>query len=504
MIEVDLYIGFEKRNNSTKRPGSSDTAYTINGFLREPCSLENPSINFKEFPSNIHPQAYNYCFIPVFSRYYFIRDWTWNDALWECSMEEDYLASWKFQIGATRAYVMRSASDYNEDIIDRLYPCTTDFTTSKVTMQSSYYGTSPSGGCYVVGIICNSNFSSSQIGGATTYYVLTPSQMSNLMGYLLSSNFSEDIGFSSTWNPLQQLTQDVAKAFINPIQYITSCMWFPEPYSAFTSDDNPRTIVLGYWDCDSNRAQGYRLTSYNYKEIAYSQVPSHPDALTRGRYLNHSPFTRINISVPPFGSLPIDLSYFNSGEYIICDINIDPMTGKAIMRVTKSQTHYLDVNSPVVAEISAMFGIPIQLSQMTPDYLSAFNTFLGMKENYSAGIENQISKSGYYVDNGVFGNIKSQEISGIQDAITSIMPSVSSTGVNGSTLMLTTEPTMTAQFFNIVDEDNIEFGRPLCSVKTINTLSGYVQCSDADVNYPCLANEKSIIINYLHSGFFWE
>lgn len=504
MIAVDFYIGFEKRTNSTKRPSSGDTAYTISGYLREPCSLENPTINFKEFPANIHPQAYNYCFIPAFSRYYFVNDWTWNNALWECSMTEDYMGSWKNQIGNTRAYVMRSASNYNQDIIDRMYPCTTNFTASVTDMYSSYHATAISGGCYIVGIICNANFSSSQVGGATTYYVLTPTQMSNLMGYLLSSNFAEDIGFSTTWNPLQQLTQDVAKAFINPIQYITSCMWFPQPYTAFTSDSNPRTIVLGYWDCDSNHAQGYRLTSYNYKEIVYSQVPTHPDASTRGRYLNHAPFTRVSISVPPFGTIPIDLSYFNSGEYIICDINIDPLTGKAIMRITKSQDNHVDNHSPVVAEVSAIFGIPIQLSQMTPDYLSAFNTLLGMRESYNSNIESQIAKSGYYVDNGIFGNIKSQEVAGIQDAISSVMPTVSSSGVNGSTLMLTTLPKMTSQFFNIVDEDNTEFGRPLCAVKIINTLSGYIQCADADVNYGCLVGEKNKIINYLHTGFFWE
>ena len=41
-------------------------------------------------------------------------------------------------------------------------------------------------------------------------------------------------------------------------------------------------------------------------------------------------------------------------------------------------------------------------------------------------------------------------------------------------------PILVSEFYNIGNENKTEFGRPLCESRTINTLSGYIQCGESD------------------------
>ena len=61
-----------------------------------------------------------------------------------------------------------------------------------------------------------------------------------------------------------------------------------------------------------------------------------------------------------------------------------------------------------------------------------------------------------------------------------------------------------ARFTKPVDADNAELGRPLCAVRTLGTLSGFIQCKDGDVSAPATAEELQSIENYLTGGFFYE
>ena len=62
---------------------------------------------------------------------------------------------------------------------------------------------------------------------------------------------------------------------------------------------------------------------------------------------------------------------------------------------------------------------------------------------------------------------------------------------------------MNAKFYNIVNEDLQDRGRPLCQRKRINTLSGFVQVQDADIALPATQNEQNAIRAYMEGGFFY-
>jgi len=59
-------------------------------------------------------------------------------------------------------------------------------------------------------------------------------------------------------------------------------------------------------------------------------------------------------------------------------------------------------------------------------------------------------------------------------------------------------------FLDITDEDLSSRGRPLCQAKKLNTLSGYILCSDADPEIACTDTEAAAIRNYLNGGFYYE
>ncbi len=491
-MQILLYSGFKKRENSTKHPQISDATRTVTGYLREPCSIMNPVFKIERFASDASPQSFTYAYIGEFVRWYFVRDWTWADGVWQCSLEVDVLASFKVDIGNSEAYIERCAYEYDGAIQDNWYPATTDFDTQRVALASSWYGVAPSGGCYVLGIICNANRASSQIGGAVTYYVMTPEQLGSLMGYLLGTGFLDDNGFPATQTATQQLTQDTAKALINPVQYIASCMWLPVP-AAVISDGTDHAIVLGYYDLDSNVAVGQYLNAVVFTMNVTGEIPAHPQAQTRGKYLNYAPYTRLTLNVPPFGSIPLDTSFCEMGSYLLCNVWCDPITGKATMRIELHPDSSHTGSGAIVREVSTMMGVPIQLAQMTPDYINAIGSAITLATTMDSAWRGDVGA----------GALATRSYNAIGSALDSLMPQVESQGVSGSFLQTVMPPQLTAQFFVVVDDDNEEFGRPLCTIKQISTIPGFIKCRDAHVDFACYKDEKTRILNYMTSGFYY-
>lgn len=491
---IQFFTNFSKRENSTKRP-SGTVDLSLTGYLREPCSVENPVFKIERLNADICPETYVYAIIPMLGRFYFVTDWVWAEGLWECHLREDYLATWKTYIGASTAYVERSASSYNGAITDKLYPVTTDFSTTGVSLASGYYNIAPTGGCFVLGIINNANFATSQAGGAVTYYAMTIPQMRSLMNYLLGTGFLDDAGFPATATPGQQLLQDTAKAFVNPVQYIASCIWYPVTVDMI-AEQTPSSIVLGYWDLDSNVAQGHKVNSFVFTQSITGNIPAHPQAATRGKYLNYSPYTRLTLQAPPFGSIPIDTSFCEIGSYLWARVYVDIITGKAQIRVRIQPDAQHETSTAIVTEASAMFGVPIQIAQMTPDYLNAISSVVSFASNVATGMV-----SGNYGQGDLNALLS---LNSIGNAIDSLMPQARTEGVSGSFVQYVLPPVLTAQHFVVTDEDNTELGRPLCEVKRIDTLSGFIKCGEATVDYPCFLSEKKEVYNYLRQGFFYE
>lgn len=507
-MDIKLY-SFRKRVNSTKAPivyGSDPTVgITLSGYLREPSSLINPIFKIKRFDNDASPDWFNYAYIPEFRRFYFITDWLWADGLWECHCKCDVLASWKSSIANIDAYVERCAGnadstsiipDWDGSIIDKMYPTTTNFDIEQTAVTPGWITYTPETGCFILGVFGGE---ANTIGTAVNYWALNKTQMGSFMSYLLSDTFFDNAGFGALTT--EPLSRNMAKALMNPIQYISSCMWFP-----FSADSvrtgSSRNIQIGPYQLASGSGpQGYYLggaatySSYDFDV----DIPIHPQAASRGKYLMYAPYSQYSLILPPFGTMPIDISYFEVGDKLNCDVIVDCITGKARLYLGAKDGQNSLLLKNRFYETSTQFGVPIQIAQVANDAMrgnssiisavtnnlgAAWSTFSGQ---YGAGIQ----QTGMW-------------ISSIGDAVEAQFPQIISEGVNGSFSAFRGSPTLTARFAVVIDENRTELGRPLCAVRRISSLSGYIQCAEVDIEISCLDDEEKMIKQFMTTGFFFE
>ena len=474
------FFKINKRINSTKQPLPS-TGHQVDIQVKDECSFINPV--FKISPAIVSgtfsPNVYNYVSVPYWQRYYYITDWKYLNGVWECSCTVDVLASFRAEIGATSSYIIRANSAYNGDIVDSFYPTTSVCAITKQQISSDIYHTTIPGGCFVVGIINKSN--SNLKMGAVIYYALTAQDMGNLMNYLFSSSIYQQAGISAA-----EITDGLYQSLFNPFQYFVSCMWFP--YAANVLGDTTETITVGFWNTNITGT----IVRYVVKEVGFKTnlpIPRHPQ-IARGAYLDHAPYTKLTAYYPPFGEVPIDTTFmqYGSNNYLYGTMYIDHITGLADCYFTITDGYDTDTTADKYKYMtmrSAQVGVPIQLSQVLTDYVSTLQSGVGAVSSLFTG---NIA--------GIFGNI----ISGVQNS----MPKVSSMGANGSLIEILTPPYLIVEHMQVVDENQTEFGRPLCATETISNLSGFIQCGEADHSFSGTKAENEEINRYMREGFFYE
>lgn len=494
-----ILMSFQKKDNSTKQPTGGGLA--VQGTLKEPCSIMNPTISIERLSGDASPSSYTYAYINKFGRYYFITDWRWVDGLWEVDMRVDVLASFKTEIGASSQYVVRydSTTDFNSDITDIIYPATTDMAIYHTTFQTPFVQTI-SQGTYVVGIISNE---SANAVGAVSYYAMSSAQFGMLKDTLLSDANFEAMGIldtstpTPTWN-LDDMSKELLKTMYNPFQYIASCMWFP-----VSSGDIPgagvSTIPIGWWDYTLNGKLISQQTGSFFDGVMPFQT--HPQAGQNGRgdYLNYAPYCKISM-YGQFGTLPIDPSYRRYGEYIINNYLVDYITGICVFQSFVASSSGGAGRIPI-AKTQYQIGTPIQIAQVGVDYLGSAITAAN-------AVNNTISSTfGGFLTGGIAGAVSGAiagAATGVYNVLDASTPQLVTGGANGSFVTSQLSTQMVTQFYRIAEENISHKGRPLCSNRTINSLSGFIMCAEGDLDISCFEEERKRISNYLVSGFYWE
>ena len=115
-----MQIKFYKNSSEKNKIGKFlSSVLTLNGNLRDECSITSPSI-LVEATSLVD---YNYCYIPEFKRYYFISDITSvRNNLWRVSLKCDVLESFKKDILNLSCIVDKQQNQsYSNNIDDGSY-----------------------------------------------------------------------------------------------------------------------------------------------------------------------------------------------------------------------------------------------------------------------------------------------------------------------------------------------------------------------------------------------
>lgn len=464
-----IFYQFAKRTNSTKRP-SGGQEFGID--LKAPCNIIDPEI---KIATQSDPTGYNYCYLPTFSRYYWVKNWTYSGGLWVASLTVDTLASYRDQIGYSTEYVVRSSAKYNGTISDGLYPATAEVRSVTSAFQGGFSETI-SGGFFVIGFIAKAANSI----GAITYVVMTPGNAKKLSAKLLT-----DVSYLSIDNA--EISDSLTKILFNPYQYIVSCNYFPFDIAELTAHlPLVSNVDVGWWSIDIPcwilGADNNNLT----KSVSVG-IPQHPQAVSRGGYCNASPYTDYTIFLQPFGVIPLDASKLWGATTLSIQYTVDLFTGDSILRI------FTDSNQ-LVHETTAKLGVPIQLSNITFDIPSGSGGLLhtGIAAAFG-GIQAALS-GGSFSDVG----------NGILNAAQATNADVASKGATGSTIAFDSVPYMVARFKILTDDNNTDHGRPLCKRVQISTIPGYIMVDDPDIALTATAEEIDSVKSYMKNGFFYE
>ena len=92
----------------------------------------------------------------------------------------------------------------------------------------------------------------------------------------------------------------------------------------------------------------------------------------------------------------------------------------------------------------------------------------------------------------------------IGDGLTQAATKLQISGTNGSRASFADPPKLVCEFYNVVDDDVEHRGRPLMQDEILNTIPGYIMCSDAELECSCTSDELGRIKGFLNGGFYYE
>mgnify|MGYP003290627857 CR=1 FL=1 len=241
---ADLYFRFHLTKTSirgTQYAGSwvdiTATIYTLVEHV-EPTPPEPPTP-----PTPVNKiYLFNYCYVEDFGRWYFIRNVTYELGTWQFDLEIDVLATYKSAIGSSTQYVLRSASEFDGEIIDSAYPTKANLKVRTVTANKTIFGDTIEP-YFIVGIVggiianTDDEISQKAFNGSVVYFALTSGQL-----YQLVKTFLSNVNMYNV--PTIEISEALQKQLLNPIQYIHSIKCIP--FEPSTAQNTVNEVMLGF------------------------------------------------------------------------------------------------------------------------------------------------------------------------------------------------------------------------------------------------------------------
>lgn len=551
------FFTLAKRENSTKQPTPTEISagFTTDIYLLDDTSISNPTIRLEmDTPIRTGPTTYNYCYIPMLGRYYFIDDWSSRRNLWTCTCHCDVLATIKNAL-LTRTYYVERAYNYvgtlkedwdykgyNPYVMDSLYPSRADASYA-ADRKNTPYISNPLTGWYIIGVI-NSLAPDNPIPsiGGTCYYILQYSDLKYLVAYITGS--------AATWmdgETLGGLSANMLGLVSDPLQYIVSCKYFPRVPALIvnnldlTDPDAKEPVQFGHFQ--TGNACAYRLPAafYSHPVISFGvNIPltKHPDSSTRGAWLNGNSHTERVLKFEPFGTIPLDSSklmrrstaHAQDIEWnynLLCIVDADIISGKAVLGLyayddyADIYTSVSDINdsASVIADLFANNHIKF-LQQVSSEYLIDIplsqiqhNTPLNfLVDNFfrPAG-SNALGLGSSFMSGGLLslGTTAAGQINegywSVTDGLKNFFGPASGGGTPGSILQFDTQVIVQSRFIRLTEERASELGRPMCSNIQLSDIAGFCKCRGAEYQSNLLlAPEIAKVNSYLNTGFFIE
>ena len=478
-MNVILYRNFHKDINSTKIPtsGSGASESTFSCEVYDNCSIIDPIIIINSVGTTLQSNGYTYAWIPTWNRLYWITDMVYQDGRWFVHLSVDVLGTYRSHIGGSTQYCLRAASEYDEWIIDDIYVPIS----GKKQLKSVFAGSWPNNNPFASGV-STGIFVAGIAGGAPTfgalrYYAFTLPQFDSFINYLLgNTTYMGDLG---------DVTADMSKLILNPLQYIQSCLWFPftiSPLGAFST-----SVQVGWWTIPTD-AMLVTMSDGATRQIGYgiTSIPIHPQAATIGNYLRREPFSNYRIWVPPVGYVTIPADLLCDVDFVNVAYTVDIVNGSTLIDL------WAGSNTPGTSQ-KRLYSTQAQLAVDVP-----LAQVMGVGNNVMQGIQ-QISSG------KILGGIEKLVTGGIGAWMGSEISGGAVQGSTGSTAVYRRVPDLVLDYTEMAETAPTIMGRPLCKNKVINTLSGYIMTAHAHIDiYGATKQEIEAIETYMDGGFFYE
>lgn len=470
-MKIYLY-SYSKKNKSTRIVTATPAEVDVE--IKDNCTVENPLLLF-----DFEPTSYNYCYIPVWDRYYFIASWKYVVGVWEVSLTEDYLASYRSEILVSTA-IIAYAHGTDADIVDKRIPVNSKVTASAITTASL------SGLNWLTGGLGSPILSITGKGSSGVYYITYTDTLELLDG--VDSWFNDNV--PDFFNAVKQLFYGGSAA--NCIKDSLTLCWIP---TAFIRTED---IYLGNYPArksNNTPIQGKLVVPIETHSCNISIPWRYSD------WRRSEPYTQIKLYLPLVGNVSIsaeaakndssmDITYaFNntSGDINVIVkghisgviLNTSTTNGAAALHIGSSNTNVGKITASVgggIAAIGAGAATILTGGAIVP-------AILGIGGGLAAAASGTISGLGGYTDGsgGLGGS------------------SAIALGTDIKCQVLTRE--LTDQQLNL----SLKMGKPLFKNTQIGNYAGYVQTEGFQFeSNRASSSEKDAINQLLDSGIYVE
>lgn len=473
---VVLYTA-TKKENSTAQPAG--IGVSVSCKLKDGSSIINPTI-VVDFSTIVGatPAAYNIAYISDFSRYYWIRDVKFVFGVWEYTLKVDALASFKSAIGNTNSYIYRANTGTTvSSFIDNNYPFTAyESTVNSYPAANPFVNTMPNG-TYVLGLTGQGG----GVGGVS-YMAFNNTAFAELASLLFNN---------SNWLNISDISDNLAKALFNPMQYIQSVMWFPIPYSSITGTEWAK-IHFGWWEFDLTSPNKYKALTITGGQTwvtgsFYIPLPIHPAYNEYGREMKLSPATRYTAIILPWGEWEIDPLDVVESDRVVCDYICDLVTGQAFLLTGSYEYDGDNYHTRWFDSRQAKVGVSIAINQTTQDVIG--------------GTIGMVSGAALLASKGAGTTLAG--IGAVKSAVDQTVPKSSTSGGQGNVAFYNIMPRIIGQFVMPGARDYTQFGTPVMETRQISSFSGYVKCNPVFMA-ACTKEEMDEINGHFINGFYYE
>lgn len=475
-ITVNFY-SFSKRDNSTAVPTVALNSYSCN--LKEGCSMLTPVLilEYSGIP--------NWSHFSMEGRYYKITDIrSIRQSIIEVSGTVDVLATWKANILATSAFVAYDTTA-NSEISDHRLSVNTTQTT---VVNSDTFSTIGSGVCAILSITGE---------GSTSSWAMTVSSARDILNTMDNWMDGSDIAPIPPGGSLDvmEAIDTFVDSFVKVCRQllasgkVSDCIKSARicPWPASICGDAGSNIKLGQYGSGKS---GYRVDP-TLGKITDTCVISIPWQASDWR--RNAPYHELYLYIPYIGVISLSPSDLIGESQIFVNAHVYLSTGDASFTVRTASRQIAQYNTNLSApfEIGASNAAPA--NAFTSGAAAIGGAIASVFTGGAAAVAAAVG-AGTSAIAGVTNNIQG-------------MPSSIGGNAGGAVFAVGN----TCYLFSIFHDTNVApssvsavIGTPTNQVKSLSTLTGYVETRNASVAGGMTDSERMAINKYLDGGIYIE